>query len=447
MRNHQIFTPENIVEKMIDMSGFFGPEKVWEPSFGNGNFLVALVRRVLESGHPEYLDNIYGCEIDKTLYDTAVKRLNSILYEYGISYSWPNLKHCNAFEYPYFNMDIVIGNPPYVRIHDMDETERKLIESLRFSNGMNDLYISFFELGLNHLKDDGVLVYITPNSYLKNTSQKAFREYVAPMISNIIDYGSFKVFDPVMTYTCITMMKKNYRGTTKYTKMCNFDTIEWSCNTDLVHMGFTFVKPDDEEFLRRVTSGPVSLGDMADIRYGIATNADSIFLNQDVTLEPCILRQAVKASTLQFQTILYPYIRDTEVIPEDIMQRQYPAAYKYLLSNKTKLEKRDMDGDGPFYRYARTQGLKDINHPKLAVQNIVSNEAERCRLVEVPAEALIYSGIMVIPRDNLYFSVIEILKSKDFCRYIRLIGKDMSGGYKSFTTKDIKRYTPECKII
>ena len=47
--------------------------------------------------------------------------------------------------------------------------------------------------------------------------------------------------------------------------------------------------------------------------------------------------------------------------------------------------------------------------------------------------------IVVNDEDN-YLRVMQALTSHEFCRYVKLVGKDMSGGYKSFNTKIVKSF-------
>jgi transposase len=59
-------------------------------------------------------------------------------------------------------MDFVIGNPPYVRVHNLDDSYDS-VKSFSFANGgMTDLYLVFFEKGFQMLKPGGKLCYITP---------------------------------------------------------------------------------------------------------------------------------------------------------------------------------------------------------------------------------------------------------------------------------------------
>jgi len=43
---------------------------------------------------------------------------------------------------------------------------------------MYDLYYAFYEYGLQMLKTDGKLLYISPNSFVKNASGKNMRQYI-----------------------------------------------------------------------------------------------------------------------------------------------------------------------------------------------------------------------------------------------------------------------------
>jgi adenine-specific DNA-methyltransferase len=62
-------------------------------------------------------------------------------------------------------MDFVVGNPPYVRVHNLGNYY-ELVKKFSFSQaGMTDLFIVFFEVGLNMLNNNGKMCYISPTSY------------------------------------------------------------------------------------------------------------------------------------------------------------------------------------------------------------------------------------------------------------------------------------------
>ena len=55
---------------------------------------------------------------------------------------------------------------------------------------------------------------------------------------------------------------------------------------------------------------------------------------------------------------------------------------------------------------------------------------------------MMYSGLFIIKNKEFSdWALIEnTLKSDEFYKYIRLTGKDFSGGYKSITSKQIKEF-------
>ena len=222
----QVFTPEHIVNKILDEVGYKGEnilnKKILEPSFGEGVFLFEIIKRLIdyceslsmskEEIKEQLEKNVYGVEIDKDLYNYTLDKLNLLTNTNDIKdvnwklYNKDTLTYTN---YDFF--DFVVGNPPYIRIHNLSKEVRDNLKDYDFTEGMTDMYIIFFGLGIKFLNNKGKLGYITPNSYMKNTSQSKFRKYLIKenLIEKIIDYGSSKLFNNADTYTAITILSKN----------------------------------------------------------------------------------------------------------------------------------------------------------------------------------------------------------------------------------------------
>lgn len=118
---------------------------------------------------------------------------------------------------------------------------------------------------------------------------------------------------------------------------------------------------------------------------------------------------------------------------------RFPLAYQYLLDNKDELLKRDLDAGATWYEFGRSQGIQSSHKPKIAISTIINGTVDFFRL---PEEILVYSGIFLSAKYNEHDLLLaeKILGSSDFLRYIRLTGKDLSGGYKSLSAKQIKDY-------
>ena len=471
MKNDQIFTPPYIVDYMLDSIEYYGEnivgKTIFEPSFGAGAFLTAIVQRNLEyaeqhnlSNHEivQMLSNIYGVEIDSKYYNSTVDNLNKQIARYGLTYDWPHLICGNTLDYVApVKFDYCAQNPPYIRVHDMDLGTRKNIEdNFQFGVGNTDLYVIFFEKCIKMMNRNGKMCFITPNSYFHNTSQKAFRQWLADMnvVQGIVDYGRVSIFDKIATYTAITIIDFNKdSNNTQYTLMKGKTEKEYTTIVDLgtfKQAPWTFTSDEDTKFLKRIKDRTKKLKDLCDIQYGLATNADAIYVVKPETaseLEADVLRPVIKASTLNRENqIIFPYQWNEEkqrfdAIPEEIFKKEYPKTYHYLGEYREVLGERDMEKNIQWFQYARSQGIQNSNHAKFVLKHVVSTEDTTCSFAEVDSRTLVYSGMFIVVRKEEDVPVVrEALASEEFCKYIKLVGKNMSGGYKSFNTAAVKNF-------
>lgn len=470
MNNCQVFTPNYIVELMLDNIGYCGDnikdKTILEPSFGDGAFLTAIVKRIINYASKHNLnnktiyqifDNIYGIEIDKKYYDITIKKLNDIIKPYGLEYEWKHLSCSDTLKHD-FNMlfDFCVTNPPYTKIHHLTQETREIIaKRCEFCSGNTDLYIAFFEICSKLLKEDGKLCFISPNSYFRNNSQVSFRDFLIKnsLVKSIIDFSNVKVFGSIATYPAIILLdKSNKSNIINYTLMKNETEKEFQTSVDLSPFKskqWVFTNNDDATFLTLNSTKQQKLKDICDIQYGIATNADKVYIVNDCKkFEEGILRPVIKASTLNSDNyILFPYKWNTvssryEVIEEREMKSLFPKTYNYFIENHNILIKRDMDTNfSTWYQFARSQGIQNSNKKKIVLKHIISPHKNTCEYKEVSSETLVYSGIYIIVKsDKDYDFVKEIISSEEFHRYLFLVGKNMAGGYKSVNTKLIKEY-------
>lgn len=108
--------------------------------------------------------------------------------------------------------DIVIWNPPYVLIQDIDNNG-KLMKSYssiyQVAQYKVDLYHLFFERWINSLKNNWVISYITPNTFLTNKHTDKLRGFMVSEtdILKIINCN-FEVFDSASVDTSMTILSK-----------------------------------------------------------------------------------------------------------------------------------------------------------------------------------------------------------------------------------------------
>lgn len=152
----------------------------------------------------EIFDRYVGIEIDPKRY-RAVKNLpqNAEL-----------INQC-AFKHQAENYDACIGNPPYVRHHDIESpwkenTVKKLEDGLGISlNKHCNLYLYFLCLGILKTHSKGIISMVIPFEWVSRPSAKSIREYIRKQKWNVEVYRfQEQIFDGVLTTASISIIDK-----------------------------------------------------------------------------------------------------------------------------------------------------------------------------------------------------------------------------------------------
>ncbi|WP_296621547.1 N-6 DNA methylase, partial [Marivirga sp.] len=234
-----IYTPEvvrqYITNAALSSCNSFDKLLICDPACGCSGFLyeaVKLLKKRTSKTYKEIIEqNIFGLDIQEysisrskilltllaVISGEDADRFNFNLFKgNALSFKWVN--HLENFS----GFDIVLGNPPYVCSRNIDEESKKLLDNWSVcSTGHPDLYIPFFEIGLSILKDNGVLGFITMNTFFKSVNGRALREYFQNEKFNfkLIDFGSNQVFQSRSTYTCICLVQKNHADYLSYVQL------------------------------------------------------------------------------------------------------------------------------------------------------------------------------------------------------------------------------------
>ena len=219
----QVWTPDWMVSHMLDLSNYTGEAvlsaRILEPSFGNGAFLKEIVTRILKESSARGMtaedtasiinNNIHGIEIDKEIYKSTIDELVKMCSKHGVHTSFPNLLNIDAMDIDQsFKYDIIVANPPYVRVHLMDESSRKKAEHWSMGSKIQDLYTVFIDICSSVLTDNGIVCIITPQSWLKDKGKAAVRRALCErgQLDLIENYGFNPVFSNVSTKVCVTRL-------------------------------------------------------------------------------------------------------------------------------------------------------------------------------------------------------------------------------------------------
>ena len=455
----QIFTPDFIVQSILSYCKYQGDnilkKHIIDNSCGDGAFLRAVVRKYIEVARYKGLSKseiqtdletyIHGIDNDYVAFASFKENLDSIASEYGFTQVRWDLYNTSSLSFEKFNgkMDYVVGNPPYVRVHNLDSTYNE-VKAYRFANGgMTDLYLAFFELGFKMLKPDGQLCYITPSSWLNSVAAENMRKYIMHhhTLVALIDLEHFQAFENATAYTMISLFCKSnneskfdyyvYNGKTR-----ERDFVERIKLKDVFIDSYFYLSDSKHlELLRNIKTAKPNK--YVTVKNGFATLADSVFIGSEIPDSPITIK-TLKASTAKWYKCLFPYDKLGKPLSEESIFSN-EAVRNHFLSNKEVLLKGEKDRPG-WYLFGRTQALSDVYRPKLSI-NTLARKKEDFKLVELKEGEGVYSGLYLITDFDISFNFIkDIIASDEFIEYIKLLKKYKSGGYYTFNSKDIEQY-------
>ncbi|MCI7694304.1 class I SAM-dependent DNA methyltransferase [Veillonella caviae] len=479
-KSHGIyFTPIVVAKRMAKLLvEEWGKDRVpyiVDPAMGSGVLLLAIVVEVAKKYNISYKDvienYIFGIDIRPENVELAKLFLGLLCFEQDGMIPESNLLTRNSLDFredhveSFFKnkFDAIISNPPYVSARNMsEEMKADVAKFVRTKHGTPDLYIPFFEIAINLLVDNGVAVYITPNSYFKSLNGKKVRAFLRANTSwiKLIDYDSDQIFSEALHYFAITIFQKKEDSLMNSIYYLNKKKSRW----DEIYPtnNWITIASDEQEIINKLEHRfMTNLGDL-EFRNGIATQRNNIYMFEPIKEErdyyyffykgnqwkiekeitrPFVLPNLSKQKRMR---IIFPYTffvkeRLVTPIPPTIFAFKYPFAYQYLLHNREELEARKHDKDMEFwYLYGRKQGLKQFGKrlylPYMA--NMVRTFLSKSE------DEVFAAGYAIFSESEQYLELLaKILESKLFAFYLRKVSKPYEAGYYSTAKNMIRRFS------
>ena len=122
--------------------------------------------------------------------------------------------------------DIVIGNPPYIQLQENNGELANLYENIGYKTfkRTGDIYVLFYEKGINLLKKNGILCFITSNKWMRAKYGEKLRKFLKnnTTVLKIIDFSGYRVFEQTVDTNIILL--KNEKPTNQ--QIVNFVKIK-----------------------------------------------------------------------------------------------------------------------------------------------------------------------------------------------------------------------------
>ncbi|GHS87086.1 hypothetical protein FACS1894201_08270 [Bacteroidia bacterium] len=302
--------------------------------------------------------------------------------------------------------DVVIGNPPYVQGQINDSDKKYYTKYYKTVEGKPDLYRIFIEKSIDLIKDNGIMSFITPNTFLTIPSSKKLRDFIKENCSickvfnfkgsvfeeanvntaifviekgGAIDKTQF-IFDNAVIPNAVTLLKAiNESNWVDYDNLKKSDKIECLQNEQY------------NTIINKINEVKKTLSELADYTIGLQVYHNTIHSKDDITNR--IYHSETK--------------KDETYIPE--IGGKNIARYNLLLPIKEYVSYGEWCYNKPDIKY--------LTGKRILVREIPSKENLICSLYEgngVPNKAV----IIIKSVDSILYELLAILNSKLMGFYI-----------------------------
>jgi len=251
--------------------------------------------------------------------------------------------------------DIVIGNPPYLRVQGIEKAiSKQYKEIFKSSTGSYDLYVLFTEKGLELLSKNGVLNYIMPHKWVNAAFGKGLREVSKENIRKLISFGAHQVFN-ASTYTSLVWFNKARNSTLDYVGLekdlsTNYELEQFLKNLsgkNYTSIESKFLSADSwvltnkqvKNILDKLSQQPLRISDVFEkIFTGLQTSQDSVYFltniveKDDLILE-CYSKELDKSILIE-KELVKPLLKGDGVHKYETLSADKVVIFPYYISNK-----------------------------------------------------------------------------------------------------------------
>jgi type I restriction-modification system DNA methylase subunit len=111
--------------------------------------------------------------------------------------------------------DVVVGNPPYIRQEWIAPFKPYWERRFKSYHGVADIFVYFFEQGIEVLRPGGQLAFITSGSWVRGNFGAPLRKFLSANVrlESMVDFGEFQPFEGAeMIRPSITIVSKDTPG-------------------------------------------------------------------------------------------------------------------------------------------------------------------------------------------------------------------------------------------
>lgn len=391
-----VFTKDWVVDFVLDVAGYTVNDDllsgcVVEPSCGDGAFLERITSRLCKRAELEgalSVERLEPCvrafDLDDASVSASKATIQRVLSSFCLNEA--EAKHLSdawVYQGDFLLTDVprarwVVGNPPYVRSSLIPRGQRKSYGELLSCVTMgSDLYVGFFQKGLEALTGDGSLCFICSDRWLQNRYGSRLRAYVSKSYSldvHVRMHGVPVFEDEVSAYPAISLIRRGAGRDIRYMEcQPQFSAGDVLAAESWIELGEGAYRSQNAsaDVLPPLSgSGPIPLaapeklqmlGDLASrfprledagvkLGIGVASGCDEVYITEDPDLVerdrmlPLFFMRDWRAGQREgTKCLVNPWNDDGVLVNLD----DYPKLKGYLEGNKERLKRRRVARDHP----------------------------------------------------------------------------------------------------
>lgn len=387
--------------------------------------------------------------------------------------------------------DIVIGNPPYIRLQTLKQKAPEMVGFLKAHyesarKGNYDVYVVFVERGLQLLKPTGSLAYILPHKFFNAQYGEPLRGLVAreKYLNQVVHFGDLQVFPGATNYVCLLFLHKIGADSLRFVKVVDLD--KWLRSNQGIEARIPARRITSAEWNIAVGKGArvfdqlaaasTRLRDVADLFVGLQTDADDVFIvelvsqqgktimarseytGEEHAFESDHLKPLLKGSLnirrymldKVTKRLIFPYetiLGESALISQQAYAQRFPLTWAYLSACKKRLAARANGQLGNNWQgYVYKKNHTRFEHPKLVAPSIAT---EACFAADFAGRFYFVGsggggggGYGIVPKADAGISskaLLALLNSRMSTYYLKQVSTPFRGGYIALNRQYIEQ--------
>jgi|TARA_Y100001951_G_scaffold105350_1_gene122203 adenine-specific DNA methylase len=322
------YTPPELSRVLTDWAIRRAHESILEPSFGGCGFFDSSIERLRELGCESPERQLYGVDIDQHAFDILSKKFDKIV-EVKKRFIKNDFIKVQPQDFSVPGFDVVIGNPPYVSMHNMTSVQRSSCEQILRASpfsastmGRNaSLWAFFLVHSLSFLNDGGRVAWVLPSSLLHSDYAKRLIEIHKGFFESIkiIKLAERFFREEGAQETSVILLAEGFSKNGVIDCSLNVKSVEdlimlksiisspdSSSSSDIENYKYDIISKEALDVYKKLCTSDVSapLGYHADIKIGMVTGANKLFIiNRKTAVENSLEEHVLKPVIGKFSSL------------------------------------------------------------------------------------------------------------------------------------------------